>query len=608
MMAGSPLSAFAIAMAARAWVRLWRVIDSFACGRILWTVNRLVWLLVPAVLAVYMATLAPVVGLIDSGELAAGCHLLNILHPTGYPLYTVIGRLASIIPVGSVVNRMAGLSALLGAVGVGLLLLFLRRMRIGVAAAGGTAVMLAFSLPVWAVSVDVEVYALTLVLAVLVWLAVERAGDNRMVLLFAYLAGFALTNHMSVASVVAGAGVAVLLSRRRFVWKRLPVLLLLFALGVSPYLFLMLRARAGPLLAWGNPVSLERLWWHVTGKQYQVWMFSLPFSEVMANAGKGIALLARSFVWVFVPVVFYGAWRLLKQRRNLAIGLAVTALLSFGYAVNYSIPDIEAYYLPCILALAVFCAVGLDGIARRVGRWRYVIWVAGVAALVLNFSVASRRDQYVAHDEALNTLASAEANATILTDWWDVYSPVFYFRHVAGLRSDVCIIDKELLRRSWYFEYLANDYPWLIENSRAELDRYLEYLDRFEHGVLRDPAGIQRAFIALIESFVRNNPDRPAYATFAGNENQDARQMFGGRNWVPVGLLFQLRADTVVPAFDYSVLTVRVPARPDERTRVNLARYGRFARERIVNLEARGRVDEAGAVRQWLQVMRRLVP
>ena len=85
--------------------------------------RHLVWLVVPLVFAVYLVTLSPAVGLIDSGELAAGCNLLNILHPTGYPLYTMLGRLVSLVPVAMVVNRVAALSALFAAAGVGLFLL-----------------------------------------------------------------------------------------------------------------------------------------------------------------------------------------------------------------------------------------------------------------------------------------------------------------------------------------------------------------------------------------------------------------------------------------------------------------------------------------------------
>ena len=564
------------------------------------SVRRFVWLTVPAVLAVYFVTRAPDVGLIDSGELAAGCHLLNILHPTGYPLYTLLGRLASLVLPGSVFNRLANMSVLFGAAGVGLFLFLLRRMKLGVAAAGATALAVGFSLPVWSVSVDVEVYALTFVLVVLLWLAVERSDDNRWLLLAAYLAGLALANHMSAASVVAGALIAVLYGRGRAGVRLLPVLLLLFLLGLSPYLFLLLRARAGPLLAWGNPVNPERLWWHVTGKQYQVWMFSQSMSEVAANAGRGLALLARSLGYVTVPLVFYGAWRLWHRRRGLALGLAATAVLCFAYAVNYSIPDIEAYFIPCLVSLAVFAAVGIDGLVR-LGRWRHVAWAVPVVVFALNFGAANRRDNHVAYDGARNVLASAGENAIILTDFWDICSPVFYLQHVEGVRPDVCIIDKELVRRSWYFEHLRRAYPWLTGRSQPEIEHYLKYLDRFEHGTLKDPAAIQRAFINLLESFVTRNPERPAYTTFARQDNRDAVEMFRARSWVPAGVLYELRTDSVLPAFDYSTLTVRVPARPDPRTRVNLARYGRFAREYGALLVRRGRTEEARQVRDWLQ-------
>jgi len=561
--------------------------------------RNLTWLVVPFGLAVYLATMAPAVGLIDSGELAAGCHLLNILHPTGYPLYTVLGRLVSLIPVGSVVNRVAGMSAVLAAAGVGLLLLLFRRMKLDPVASAAVALGTGLSLPVWSVAVDVEVYALSLALGVLVWLSVEAARDRRFLLLAAFLAGLALTNHMSATSIVAGAGLAFVVERWQVLKRRWFVLLLFFLLGLSPYLFLVLRARAGPLLAWGNPVDLERFWWHVTGKQYRVWMFSLPFSEVLANAGRGLVLLGRSLLVVLVPVAGYGLVKLYRARRGLAMGLAVSVLLCFLYAVNYSIPDIEAYFIPCVVGLGILAAVGSDALCRRLGRFRHAFWLVPVAALALNFTSASRRGHHVALDGARNTLASAADSAVVLTEWWDFYSPSLYLEHVEGARPDLCVIDKELVRRSWYFDYLENAYPWLVENSSAEIDRYRVYLDRFEHGTLRDPAGIQGAFTALLESFVRNNPGRPGYVTFDPYTDRDAREMFRDRRWTPVGLLFELREDTLMPPFDYDRFRVRLPARADPRTQANLSRYSRFARARFELLSRAGREDEAAALREW---------
>jgi len=51
------------------------------------------------VLIIYIITVAPSVVQIDSGELAAVQATLGIAHPTGYPLFTIIGYLFSLIPL-----------------------------------------------------------------------------------------------------------------------------------------------------------------------------------------------------------------------------------------------------------------------------------------------------------------------------------------------------------------------------------------------------------------------------------------------------------------------------------------------------------------------------
>ena len=48
---------------------------------------------------VYLFTIAPSVIQIDSGELAAVQTTLGIAHPTGYPLFTIIGYLFLKLPL-----------------------------------------------------------------------------------------------------------------------------------------------------------------------------------------------------------------------------------------------------------------------------------------------------------------------------------------------------------------------------------------------------------------------------------------------------------------------------------------------------------------------------
>ena len=44
---------------------------------------------------VYVRTLCPTVDFIDSGELATVAYTLGIAHPTGYPLFTLVGWIFS---------------------------------------------------------------------------------------------------------------------------------------------------------------------------------------------------------------------------------------------------------------------------------------------------------------------------------------------------------------------------------------------------------------------------------------------------------------------------------------------------------------------------------
>ena len=68
---------------------------------------------------VYLTTLAPSVSWEDSGEIATSLYTLGIVHPTGYPLLTLIGWSFSHLPLGGrVIWRLNLLMAVLCALSV----------------------------------------------------------------------------------------------------------------------------------------------------------------------------------------------------------------------------------------------------------------------------------------------------------------------------------------------------------------------------------------------------------------------------------------------------------------------------------------------------------
>ena len=72
-------------------------------------------LVAAALLALYAATSPRSVGPEDDGLFILSSYFLGIEHPPGYPLFTILGKLFTLLPFGSVAYRVHLLSALFGA-------------------------------------------------------------------------------------------------------------------------------------------------------------------------------------------------------------------------------------------------------------------------------------------------------------------------------------------------------------------------------------------------------------------------------------------------------------------------------------------------------------
>jgi hypothetical protein len=136
-------------------------------------------------LALYVKTAAPTVLTADSGEFQFVAYIAGIAHPTGYPLYTMLGWLWShALPLGDVAYRMNLFSALWAAVAVTLLYitsgLFLRLARPNIPQGGlyvsalVAAATLAVSQTFWSQAVIAEVYSLHALFVVLVFYLLLR--------------------------------------------------------------------------------------------------------------------------------------------------------------------------------------------------------------------------------------------------------------------------------------------------------------------------------------------------------------------------------------------------------------------------------------------------
>ncbi len=420
-------------------------------------------------LVLYVRTLLPDVGLWDTAEFQTIGSVLGIAHPTGYPSYTLLAWLASVVlaPAGNEAYRADLLSALLMAGAAALLAVRVvqatRRWAVGLLAG------IAFAVgPVawhWGQRADphaLHVFLAALLLVLLAaWASAEATRPRRAawwLLAAAVTYGLALGNHALTLLLAPGIAAYVLLVAPRILWRRWRLVLAaagaLLLTATLVYLYLPLRSGMDPPLDYANPETWGSFWYVVLGEQFQGAFGPLPsLPDMLSAIGNE---LVRNFGYLSVVAVggvIAGLWRHPR--------LTVLTLLWFActwlFAIGYPNANIERYYLVPLLVAALWLALaadaawdvlrdvlqrpGDDGVAR--------IAAGGLVGLLLVAALVPAVDRYRALDASDDdrgravleaTFTALEPNAVVLS-WWSYSTPLWYGRWVEGRRPDVTIID-----------------------------------------------------------------------------------------------------------------------------------------------------------------------
>ena len=514
------------------------------------------------VFIIYLITLAPSVVQIDSGELAAVQATLGIAHPTGYPLFTIIGYLFSLVPLPMTkIFQLNILAAIYCAATVGVftytikfsldnLSIFKKKnpvqkeslkknkkkgkteqpekqieipdnLKLLTAVLGG--LILAFSQTFWFQSTSVEVYSLHLLLITLIMYFLLRAyvlsfENDRLFnwLLFSFFLALGFTNHMTTILILPG--VAYLyFSRYAFnsgSFKKLIIMILFFIpILVLIYAYLPIRASQNPFMNWGNPVDWERIYRHVTGKQYQVWLFTS-----FDSAGKQL-----NHFFTILPVEFYAGLALaliglfvsIFKARKLFLFMLITFAFSVLYSINYDIYDIDSYFLLAFIMLSFFAAFGVLKILEMKSLPKnYALIAISVLIAVqfyFNFIQVNQSGIYTFEDYTKASLNGVPKNSILFSYQWDYFiSASNYYQFVEDYRRDITVIDKELLRRSWYYNQLNTRDPNVLKGVRNEVNQFLIALQPFERDEKDkiDANRLESLYRSIMTNLISTNIDK----------------------------------------------------------------------------------------------------
>ncbi len=163
-------------------------------------------IIVVAALGLYVVTLLPGIGSGDTAEFQRVLPTLGVAHPTGYPLYTILGWLWSWLPLGTPAWRMSLFSAVAAALAVGMIYTVARAIGQTRVVAAAVALALAVSRTFWSQATIAEVYALAALIQALLLLALLRWRAGRWPLWpSGLLLGLGLAHHRTIILMLPGA-------------------------------------------------------------------------------------------------------------------------------------------------------------------------------------------------------------------------------------------------------------------------------------------------------------------------------------------------------------------------------------------------------------------
>ncbi|HKT60828.1 MAG TPA: DUF2723 domain-containing protein [Gemmatimonadales bacterium] len=443
--------------------------------------------------------------------------------------------------------------------------------------AAAAALIGAFTFTNWQNSNETEVYAVaTFTIAAMAWIAMlwrrrrAEARAGRLLLLVVYLAGLSIGNHL--LALLAGPAVIAFLvatlraqpavdpATQRVEWGQVAVVagvwalligtglgstglgalgaicfvlaavyaarggagrfaaisLVVAAVGVTPYLFLYLRAAQHPPINEAAPATWDALLAVIRRAQYPP---RTPFDDPTvvsggANPGRSLTLLgvqlADYFVWfnwqwarslegmigplpvrTFVTLAFasLGLRGMFAQRRHdrpgwwllfmlwLVTGIGLVLYMNFkpGYdrwfdvwreARDHEVRERDYFFVVSFIVWGLWAGIGIAETARamvvrapRLARWSPALLVVALVPIGLNWTAASRRhgaDARLAADFAYDLLNSVPPYGVLFTYGDNDTFPLWWAQEVAGIRRDVTVVCLALANTDWYMRQLRD--------------------------------------------------------------------------------------------------------------------------------------------------------
>lgn len=474
---------------------------------------RVVLLALLAVGLIYFYTLAPsVASQGDSGELVVTAWFLGVNHPPGYPLYTILAHLFTILPWGTVAWRVNLFSAITQLTTLGVFFLIFRKLGGNLWAALGGLFGLALSYTFWLYALVAEVFPLNnLFAAILIYLTLDfGAGKKKLtgkqLFILALVAGLAVFHHQTIVLIFPAVGYYLFPGVRGFFkgWRKdfkkksaiLAACSLAFIVGALPYSLYFWRNWAGPVPGtWTYPADLKGVWSLMIRQNYGTFAITAGVDPALVKLSDKISQVTTfaRLVWDdFLPfgiaLALAGWMYFAKVQRRVAIfifiGFFFAGVAFLSYA-NFDFKDasgtgfevLERFYLLPELFIGLAIGAGfifLQNLFQKRMRLSLILVLTVVCytslLFISHFKEVNQRDNYLAYNLGKDLLTGLPAGAIYQVNGDLDAFVTAYVRYVDNYQPGVELLTQNQALPDNQFKYLKSvrpDLNWSLPRTAS---------------------------------------------------------------------------------------------------------------------------------------------
>lgn len=417
----------------------------------------------------YLKILYPAFAINDSPETITAIYTLGISHPPGYPLYTMAGKIFLTLKTGSPAFNSNLFSLILGLFSLLLLFFILKYLykESLIVFSGILFFPFVYGFLKETIQAKGGIYILNLIFLELIilnilWLLKEYSIKKIYLLFFIYT--LSLSNHWQTMIFFLPVIIYFFIIYIKKINAKNYFFILFFIFsGITPYIFLLIRASSGVVLNHGDPSNFINLIKHILRINYSGEFASFNRSILFFQIKEFFYVWTESY-GVLILLFFIELFYVFKNKDKILIILFLFFLINVLAVVFFfrRQQDSSCYYLPAIFVSAIFISGFLKNIFNIEKKLKVlsfaIIFLIAILILIKNYRFMNNSKNFLSYDYINNIYKTIDSGSIYIGSSDFDITPIFYMKYVLKKRKDLKIIFLNFLSFDWGVKQFKKDF------------------------------------------------------------------------------------------------------------------------------------------------------